>query len=380
MTSTSPITQVIPSLTMKHNISASGVIMTASVQVAEFALFAVSLKSKTDITIKVFQQHRQRAGASPATEDLVYEQSVSSDTTFYKRFTIKGNFAQIQITNNDAVNDGRVVMNTVGLKNPNFEAQTFLNSTIDINANCALSRNANDFNLDLVRGIHQDFKKINILGISDKHQQETLGLDAMSYFPASPETLYVVSSSNDDGIGGVGARDVIMEYVDGNGVQQTYTIILQGTQALDLGITGVAVNSLKVSNAGGQAANQGTISIYTNNIASQLLGRILPQQNVSRFARYRVPTLNHLVVNDINISGFSVGTTLEIIERAAGIDYIIGTFQINTANQQIIYRLDTKVNGASSLYVRQTPIATTGATSLINININGMLCPAVNNF
>ena len=379
MSTSSPITQVIPSLTFKNNIEKSAVIYTASVQVAEFSLFSVAAQAKTDITISVFQQHK-RAGGSPTSTDLVYEQVVSANTPFYKRFTIKGNFAQIQITNNDAVNDGRVVLTTCGLSIPNFEAQTFLNSTIDINANCALSRNANDFNLDLVRGIHQDFKKINILGITDKHQAETVGLDAMSYFPAAAETLYVVSTSNDDGIGGVGARDVIMEYVDGNGVEQTYTIILQGTIALDLGITGVAVNSIKVSNAGGQAANQGTISIYTNNVASQLLGRLLPSQNVSRFARYRVPTLKHLVVNDINISGFSVGTNLEVIERAAGIDYIIGTFQINTANQQLTYRLDTKVNGGSTLYVRQNPITSSGATSLINININGMLCPAVNNF
>ena len=313
MSTSSPITQVIPSLTFKNNIEKSAVIYTASVQVAEFSLFSVAAQAKTDITISVFQQHK-RAGGSPTSTDLVYEQVVSANTPFYKRFTIKGNFAQIQITNNDAVNDGRVVLTTCGLSIPNFEAQTFLNSTIDINANCALSRNANDFNLDLVRGIHQDFKKINILGITDKHQAET------------------------------------------------------------------AVNSIKVSNAGGQAANQGTISIYTNNVASQLLGRLLPSQNVSRFARYRVPTLKHLVVNDINISGFSVGTNLEVIERAAGIDYIIGTFQINTANQQLTYRLDTKVNGGSTLYVRQNPITSSGATSLINININGMLCPAVNNF
>ena len=33
-----------------------------------------------------------------------------------------------------------------GLTIPNFEAQTFLNSTIGINDNSALSRNANDFN------------------------------------------------------------------------------------------------------------------------------------------------------------------------------------------------------------------------------------------
>ena len=379
MSTSSPITQVIPSLTFKNNIEKSAVIYTASVQVAEFSLFSVAAQAKTDITISVFQQHK-RAGGSPALSDLVYEQVVAANSPFYKRFTIKGNFAQIQITNNDAVNDGRVVLTTCGLSIPNFEAQTFLNSTIDINANCALSRNANDFNLDLVRGIHNDFSKINILGISDKHQDETLGLDAMSYFPAAAETLYVVSTSNDDGIGGVGARDVIMEYIDGNGVEQTYTIILQGTIALDLGITGVAVNSLKVSNTGGQAANQGTISVYTNNNIANLLCRILPQQNVSRVARYRVPATKHLVINDINISGYSVETKLEIIERAAGIDYIIGTFGINTANQQLVYRLDTKVNAGSTVYVRQTPIATTGATTLINININGMLCPAINNF
>ena len=375
-----PVAKVIPSLTFTSKIAASKTIQSALVEVGQLALFSISFRCNKSTTLKVYQ-HNEGKTSTPSTPtgSLTYEETVPANTVFYKRLTVKGNFVQYEIINNEA-QLSTIQLTTVGLTIPNFEAQTFLNSTIGINDNSALSRNANDFTLDLIRGIHADFSKINILGITDQHQDETIGLNAMSYFPASAETLYVVSSSNDDGIGGVGARDVIMEYIDGNGVEQTYTIILQGTQALDLGITGVAVNSLKVSNAGGQAANQGTISIYTNNNIANLLCRILPQQNVSRVARYRVPATKHLVINDINISGYSIETKLEVIERAAGIDYIIGTFGINTANQQLIYRLDTKVNADSTVYVRQTPISTTGATTLINININGMLCPAINNF
>ena len=374
------VARVIPPLTFTSSLDANKSIQTALVDVSNLSLFTLNYKCKVASTVEVFQHH----SASNTTNDttnflLVYSETVAANTVFYKRLTIKGNFAMLKITNTTATRGG-CKMTTCGLTIPNFEAQTFLNSTIDINANASLSRIANDFTLDLIRNIHQDFSKINVLGITDKHQQETIGLDGMSYFPPSPETFYVVSSSNDDGIGGVGARDVIMEYIDENGVEQTYTIILQGTIALDLGFTGLAVNSLKVSNAGGQAANQGTISVYTNNNIANLLCRILPQQNVSRVARYRVPANKHLVVNDINISGYSVETKLEIIERAAGIDYIIGTFGINTANQQLVYRLDTKVNSGSTLYVRQTPITTGGASTLINLNINGMLCPDVNNF
>ena len=91
MSTTTPITQIIPSLTGKKNIPSSTSIHTASVQVAEFALFSVSAKAKTDITISIYQQHK-RSGGSPASEDLVYQQSVSANSTFYKRFTIKGNF------------------------------------------------------------------------------------------------------------------------------------------------------------------------------------------------------------------------------------------------------------------------------------------------
>ena len=111
-----------------------------------------------------------------------------------------------------------------------------------------------------------------------------------------------------------------------------------------------------------------------------MLRRIRPQDNLSRVASYRVPATKSLVLNDINISGYSAGTTLEVIERASGIDYKIGEFQINTGNQQLMYRLDTKVNAGSSISVRQVPISSTGADTLINININGMLCPTINNF
>ena len=140
------------------------------------------------------------------------------------------------------------------------------------------------------------------------------------------------------------------------------------------------MNCFPVTIVGGQAANQGTISVYTNNNIANLLARIRPQDNISRVAHYRVPTNNSLVLNDINISGYSVGTTLEVIERASGIDYKIGEFAINTANQQVVYRLDTKVLAGSTISVRQVPISSTGADNLINININGMLCPTINNF
>ena len=378
--STAPIGKVIPALTFSTNVPASQTRQTCLVDVSALALFTISFKANRAMTIKVYQHHVASPKNKSASNNLlVFEEAVPKNTVFYKRLTIKGNYAQFEVVNNEALSSV-AKLTTCGLTIPNFEAQTFLNSTIGINDNSALSRVGNDFTLDLIRGIHSSFKKINVLGITNQHVSETIGLGTLSYSPATAETLYVSSTSTDDGIGGVGARDVIMEYIDGNGVEQTYTIILQGNTILNLGITGVAVNSLKVSNAGGQASNQGTISVYTDNNIANLLAHIRPQDNLSRVASYRVPATKSLVLNDINISGYSAGTTLEVIERASGIDYKIGEFQINTGNQQLMYRLDTKVNAGSSISVRQVPISSTGADTLINININGMLCPTINNF
>ena len=277
--SNAPIAKIIPALTFVSKIDASKKIQTHLIEVGQLALFSISFTCNKSTTIKVFQHNAGKTTTPTApTGTLVYEETVPANTVFYKRLTVKGNFVQYQLTNNEA-QLSTIQLTTVGLTIPNFEAQTFLNSTIGINDNSSLSRNANDFTLDLIRGIHSDFSKVNILGITDQHQDETIGLNGMSYFPPSAETLYVVSTSNDDGIGGVGARDVIMEYLDENGVEQTYTIILQGTTRLNLAITGLAVNSLKVSNAGGQAANQGTISVFTNNTDVNVLCRILPQQS-----------------------------------------------------------------------------------------------------
>ena len=150
------------------------------VDVASLALFTVSMKATKNITIKIYQHHvGLPANSDPANNLLVYQETVAKNTVFYKRFTIKGNFAQFELLNEEDTT-ASVRLTTCGLTIPNFEAQTFLNSTIGINDNSALSRNANDFNLDLIRGVHSSFSKINVLGISTLHQTETIGLNQLS--------------------------------------------------------------------------------------------------------------------------------------------------------------------------------------------------------
>ena len=367
---------IITSACGKGNLVASGSIFTGFVDCASYALLAFNLKATVASTIKI---HQCYSANDAVLKTLVYQQDLTASEYFYKPLTIKAPFFQIELVNTTA-SAGRYMFQTRGLTNPNFEAQTFLNSPIDINTNTSLNRIGNDFRLDLIRGVHPSFSKVNVLGLTDQHSTETIGLNSASYFPASAETLYATSSSADDDETGTGARTVLMEYINASGEEATYTITLQGTTILNLGFTALAVNTLKVQTTGSTNNNVGTISVYTDNTPANIVCRVLPNNNISRVAQYRVPSAKTLVVGDLNISGYSVGTTLEIVERVGTINYKIGSFKINTANQQLEYKLDTKVNGGSTIYVRQIPIATTGATTLINININSMLCPAINNF
>jgi hypothetical protein len=74
---------------------------------------------------------------------------------------------------------------------------------------------------------------------------------------------------------------------------------------------------------------------------------------------------------------------IRIIERnyASGINYSIGDFKINSVYQQLTYTINALISAGTVVMVNYIPDAGAAAVNtLINVNINGVLCPLIDNF
>ena len=128
--------------------------------VGTYSLINVSFQSiDTNTTLKIYQAPTQ----TEAEENLLFQISIPLNKYFYKRFQIQGGYYSIEVVNEDGV-EGSLFLSSSASANSNFSASTFLNSKMTINENTSLMRVSNSYHNDLIRGMHQSFKKVNIQG------------------------------------------------------------------------------------------------------------------------------------------------------------------------------------------------------------------------
>ena len=90
-----------------------------------------------------------------------------------------------------------------------------------------------------------------------------------------------------------------------------------------------------------------------------------------------------MVLQDVNIAATGMSGKIRVIERdyANGINYSLGDFKINSNYQQLTYTLNTLVPAGNMILVNYIPDGGAAAVdTLINVNINGVLAPLVDNF
>ena len=311
--------------------------------------------------------------------NVYFTTTITADTPFFKRFIIPNSFFQVSLVQSSGTPE--MYLNSSLNKNNEFSAFTFLNSIVKLNSDVALHRVGNDFQLDLVRGLHEGFTKVNIQGIQKvmpaPSTEETIGLGVDYAFPSNVESNAVMSSVNDAPLG-TGAHSYDINGVLYNG-QAHNTNYGSGTGLL--GLNWGALNRLVVSGVGSGKKNDGDIKVYTG---ANLIGLIPAGENASHHAYYYVPDGNQMVLKDINIAAYAPEGIINIKELnpITGIEVSLGEFAVNTTHTQMTYTLDGLVVAGQIIKVnfKNTGLIAAGTACLINVNINGMLCPLVNSF
>jgi len=349
--------------------------------VGNSSVIDVTSKATVATTINIYQSPTQ----SDNDRKTIFTKTLSADEYFYKRFALKGLFYAVEVLNTNSV-EGKLSLITAGVLHSQFAASTFLNSRIEIDADTTLYRTGNDWNVDMVRGIHTDFTKVNIKGLledTNPNTTRTVGLQNYNFVVDATDDLYIYNPNANDNSTGTGARSVKIIYVDGNDtIQELDYNLVSGGSVFPLFIQGKAVHRVIVETTGSGKQNAGQITV-TNSTQTAIYASVEPGTNVSQSAIYLVPTNQQLMLQDVNIAGTGMSGKIRIIERnyASGINYSIGDFKINSVYQQLTYTINALISAGTVVMVNYIPDAGAAAVNtLINVNINGVLCPLIDNF
>lgn len=317
-------------------------------------------------------------------ETLYFTISISANQPFYKRFIIPNSFFRVELIQSSGTPDGYI---NVSLNSNNqFSSYTFLNSPIALNPDTHLTRVANDYQLDLIRGVHNEYTKVNINGrlfdLPAPSVSEVIGLDTVYRYQGTNGTNLRMTNANDTTTG-TGARTirVIGILQDGSPFNSLYGTI--GNSVGSAGLNIRVVNRIIIESVGSAGALQGDVFLE-DSVSGEVLGKIHAQEGSSRSAIYAVEANKQLVIKDINICAYAPQGEIQVNEYnpSTNIIYTLGNFFVNTNYQQLTYSLNALIPAGNIIQVSfsNTSSVPAGSTCSINVNINGILCPLVNTF
>lgn len=358
------------------------------VNVFGFTTISISLHTEIELTFSLYSYNDISDLNGTGKRRLIF-QKVIPIGIFNEKIDIKFNLIGIVLTNPVA---GKIVLQTALLTNNQYSSQTFINSPLSKTSNANTIINANDFQVDLVRGLYEDFKKNNVLGINDNSNNGsniyTLGTNITSppafnrvFIP--PLTAQAVSISvdnvNDNNVNNdntnSGARTLRMIYIDENEERQQVDI-WSGNGVV--GVSCFSVERLYLLTAGGDNVNMGNIFITDSN--SNVYAQIMPEYGTSSNAIYRVPINRVAIMKELNLSGYSNGDMVIIYLFRGSLKNVIGKFLVNTTGNQLIYNLDGLLTAGEVIVVNVLPSDVSGSSTLINVNVNVFECPVKNTF
>jgi hypothetical protein len=347
-----------------------------------YSSLSISLRATKNSTINLYSYPDN----IDAHAKLVFSKTITADTNFFKRFSIEGVFFSVEVINEEAT-EGTIRLATLGSNLNQYDSATLLNSVIDIDTNTSLHRVANDFNTDMVRGLHQGFTKVNIQAILNQTAPSTirtLGCQDYQFNENVSADLYIYHPNANDDIAGTGARTVRIIYVDASDTIQTldYTITGGGGSVFPLGISGKMVHRAFVLTSGSTNSNVGQITI-TNITSTVIYASIEPTENTSHVGLYLVPSNSELIVSDVNIVATGMSGMLRINERDYTNSqlYSVGDFPIDSKAHNYTYNINGIFPAGNAVQIDFIPDA--GAPTvktIINVMVNGILSPIKNSF
>jgi|TARA_R100001163_G_C5045240_1_gene182619 hypothetical protein len=341
-----------------------------------YSTICINVKTDVAATFELYTSI-DSTGSNPT---LFYSKILTINQSFIKKFQIQADNFQIRVLNTTST-AGKIHLVSGLSTSTQFNTMTFLNSKQSIDDNTNLIRVSNNYDVDLVRGIHNDFQKINIQGIqrTNPPAEQTIGLGAdYKYTASNVVASLVVSGANDNQPAGTGARHIRIQGVDDDGVEYNSIYdVNTGTGLMGVDFTGIS--RMTITEVGSLGHNDGDITITGD--AGAILGKMLATENVSHFSYYKVPANKQLIIRDIHIAAYAPGGKIIVYEfdPSTNIQASIGEFLVSTQYQQLTYTLDGLITAGKVVKVNYEPTTTTGDI-LINVNINAVLCPTISSF
>jgi len=345
-------------------------------------VLCVSLRSDVPITFKI-----HTCPTSDTTEKtLFFEKSITAATTFHRKFAMPFQYVQLEVVNTTST-AGSLLLQVCDQREAQFDASTFINSNIEKDTQTNLIRVANDFNTDMVRGLHTDFKKVNIQAIQ-QHQpsaESTVGIlnQNILSIPVADYVFFINLAGTQDTAAGTGARQVSIDYIDSNFDEASATISTGAGGVFTTGITGKAILRATVSQVGTGLVNNGAI-VFQDTSATYQFARIETGACVSHSGLYLIPRNHHLIITDAQLQAVGYSGLLRIYEYDYGgikTRGSIGDFRFSTAPVGQTFRLNGKVDEKKMILVNVIPdVGTPTVNNNVCVNLNAVLCPAINNY
>ena len=347
------------------------------------SVLALSCKVTVDSVLKIFVSPSQ----DYTEKSNFFIKTLAANTVFHRRFACPHQYVAIDVENTGSVANGSLNLDVCDYRDIHFDASTFLNSNIEIDTQTNLIRVANDYNTDIVRGIHNDFKKINIQAIQQfqPSAEATLGLQNQNFLsiPRATYTFYLNLAGAQDTSTGTGARSVLIEYIDANFDEASATISTGVGGVFSTGLTGKAITRVTVASVGTDLVNSGAI-VIEDSTSTHTFARIETGDCVSHTGVYLVPRNKHLIVTDAQLSCVGYAGLLRIYEYdygGIGVRGSIGDFRFSTVPVGQTFRLNGKVNEKKMILVNVIPdVGTPTVSNNLCVNLNAVLCPVVNDF
>ena len=338
-----------------------------------YSTICVNVKTDVAATLEVYTSI-DSTGSNPT---LFYSKILTINQSFIKKFQIQADNFQIKVLNTTST-AGKIHLVSGLSTSTQFNTMTFLNSKQSIDDNTNLIRLSNNYDVDLVRGIHNDFQKINIQGIqrTNPPAEQTIGLGADYKYTGNGESTLSLSSANDSFPAGTGARLIRIQGVDDNGDEFSFVYQVAAGQS---GVNMTSISRMTITDVGSLEHNDGDITITADGGA--IIGKMLATDNVSHSSYYKVPANKQLIIRDIHIAAYAPGGKIIVYEfdPSTNIQASIGEFLVSTQYQQLTYTLDGLITAGKVVKVNYEPTTTTGDI-LINVNINAVLCPTISSF
>jgi hypothetical protein len=338
-----------------------------------YSTICVNVKTSVAATLELYTS----IDSEGSNTTLFYSKILTINQAFIKKFQIQADNFQIKVLNTTST-AGKIHLVSGLSTSTQFNTMTFLNSKQSIDDNTNLIRLSNNYDVDLVRGIHNDFQKINIQGIqrTNPPAEQTIGLGADYKYTGNGESTLSLSSANDSFPAGTGARLINIQGVDDNGNEFSFVYQVAAGQS---GVNMTSISRMTITDVGSLEHNAGDITITADGGA--IIGKMLATDNVSHSSYYKVPTNKQLIIRDIHIAAYAPGGKIIVYEfdPTTNIQASIGEFLVSTQYQQLTYTLDGLITAGKVVKVNYEPTTTTGDI-LINVNINAVLCPTISSF